>query len=452
MKKRILLTGFCITALALVLFSVVSAAVYYQASLSFAEEGLRAYMGAFDETRTAEELTRDYARELSSRLCGARVTFLTAEGDFIADSVDETNVSRTDRPEVQQALLDGEGVDVRASDTVGTNLVYYCKSFSAQGYLVRIAIPSSSLWGIYVTSMPTVAAFLIADLLVCLFLSVLFTQLTLRPVERLARDAAQNRIVTTGYKELKTLAEIMNRMNETAAARLEELDREKELVLKAQRSKDEFIANVTHEMNTPLTSVKGFAELLASGSLKEEQAKKAAATVLAQSERLSNLVAQMINYSEIDSDELPLYEVNASAVVKELLETLAPAISERSLVLLTNINDNVTLLSRRERIVEIVGNLIRNAIRYNKDGGSIAVLLTEKQLEVSDTGIGISEEDLPRIFDRFFTADKSHGGKNGGFGLGLSVVRKLCEKAGWNLTVKSKLGKGTTFTVAFAAE
>ena len=217
-------------------------------------------------------------------------------------------------------------------------------------------------------------------------------------------------------------------------------------------SKNDFIANVTHEMNTPLTSIRGFAELLASGALEGERAQKASATILAQSERLQNLVASIINYSEIDSEDLPLYEVDASRIARETLAALSPEIAERRLVLLSEIRDGVMLMSRHERVTEIFGNIIRNAIRYNREGGSISVLLTEEEFSVSDTGIGIAEENLDRIFDRFFTVDKSHNGKNGGFGLGLSVVKKLCKKQGWKLTVESKEGAGSTFRIAFAQE
>jgi len=107
------------------------------------------------------------------------------------------------------------------------------------------------------------------------------------------------------------------------------------------------------------------------------------------------------------------------------------------------------LMSRYERVTEIFGNIIRNAIRYNREGGSISVLLTREEFTVSDTGIGIAKEDLGRIFDRFFTVDKSHNGKNGGFGLGLSVVKKLCGKQNWQLTVESEPGKGSTFRIGF---
>ena len=142
-------------------------------------------------------------------------------------------------------------------------------------------------------------------------------------------------------------------------------------------------------------------------------------------------------------------EGNIARIARETLAALSPEIAERKIVLLSEICDGVMLMSRYERVTEIFGNIIRNAIRYNREGGSISVLLTREEFTVSDTGIGIAKEDLGRIFDRFFTVDKSHNGKNGGFGLGLSVVKKLCGKQNWQLTVESEPGKGSTFRIGF---
>ena len=450
MKKRIMWMGFAITAIALIVFSVISAEIYYDNDVSYSERYLRAYMAAFDDTRTVQELDAAYAKELSEALGGARVTFLTAEGDFIADSEDEDDGSRSMRPEVRDAIRDGEGMSTRVSQTLGETFMYYCRRFD--GYLVRIAERTQSMWSIYLDALPAVVIFLLADALVCMLLSYLSTGYILKPLEQLTRDAACKQRVTASVSELRPFAAIINRMNEDAEARVQEIADEREQVVRAQRSKDEFIANVTHEMNTPLTSIRGFAELLAAGGLDGERAQRAANTILTQSERLQSLVASIINYSEIDSEDLPVYEVDASRIARETLAALTPEFREKKVVLLSEIKDGVMLLSRQERVTEIFGNIIRNAIRYNREGGSVSVLLTQEEFAVSDTGIGISEENLERIFDRFFTVDKSHNGKNGGFGLGLSVVKKLCKKQGWKLTVESKEGAGSTFRIAFAQE
>ena len=435
MRKRILWTGVLISAIALLVFSLISAELYYKSSLRYTEDELRAYMERFDASLSKEGLTEEYARSLSEELFGARVTFLDENGAILADSVEGEEDTRADRPEVMEAMREGEGFDARASQTLREDYSYYCRQFQDGAYYVRIAIPTQSLVDVYLSSFPVVFTFLLLDLAVCLLATYLLTDTVLKPVEKLAMDAARRKRITASCPELETLAALMNRMNDDADRQMKQIADEKELVVKAQQSKNDFIANITHEMNTemntPLTSIKGFAELLAAGALSGETAQRAAQTILLQSERLTNLVASIINYNEIDSDDLPTYEVNASKIAGELLETLAPAIAERHLTLYTHIEPDVLLMSRQERVTEIFGNLIRNAIRYNRDGGSLTVALTKTQFSVQDTGIGIAEEDRERIFDRFFTVDKSHSGKNGGFGLGLSVVKKLCKKAGW---------------------
>lgn len=218
---------------------------------------------------------------------------------------------------------------------------------------------------------------------------------------------------------------------------------------RAERSKNDFIANVTHEMNTPLTSISGFAELIKNG-LPPEKCAKSADIIIEQSKRLAALIKSIINFSALDNDKLPDYEVNLSELLEQATDSFAPAIAEKNIIFSKDIAPDVKIMSRRERLTEVVNNLISNAIRYNRQNGSIFVMLTHEKLLVSDTGIGISEENLPRIFDRFYTVDTSHGGSGGGFGLGLAIVKKLCRRAGWRLNVESRLGEGTSFEIDFS--
>ena len=219
-------------------------------------------------------------------------------------------------------------------------------------------------------------------------------------------------------------------------------------------SKNDFIANVTHEMNTPLTSIRGFAELIGAGTMPPDKLKGAADTIIRQSDRLANLIRSIINFSAIDSDELPDYEVDLSELLREIVASFEPKIAEKKISLTFEAEEGVKVLSRRERLLEIINNLVSNGIRYNKEGGALKILLSGgdcPKLVVADTGIGIAEEDKSRIFDRFYTVDKSHNGAGGGFGLGLAIVKKLCRRAGWQLSVESELGKGTAFTILFSA-
>lgn len=446
MKWRIWLLSLGIMLLSVLLFGFVSTQVYYNSSIDDSKEYLRVYMNEYDESFSLDERG---ATEFSEKLNGARVTFMRLDGSVIADSMADYDMeNHSDRSEIKDAILNGEGFSVRGSSTLGKNMVYYCKNFNGN-LLVRIAIFTDSDWSIFASILPMFAIFAGVMLLLCVVLAFVATHFIISPVKKLAREAVNNDNVSSDYTELQPVAEILNERSRNIKRQMDELQAEKELVEKARESKDEFISNVTHEMNTPLTSIHGYAELLQAGGMNEGQKKTAYKTILAQSERLSNLIACIINYSEIDSDDLPPYEVDFSTLARETLCALKPEADKRSISIVENIDYNVVIMSRHERLSEIFGNLARNAIKYNKDGGSITVTLNRQYLSVEDTGIGIAEENMGKVFSRFFTVDKSHSGKNGGFGLGLAVAKKICQKSGWKISVESTLGEGSKFTVEF---
>lgn len=450
MRLRILLTTLVITVLGLVFFSLVSTNLTYRSLLENSRNFLSKEINAFEAGDYSDDAAG--AAAFSAALGGLRVTFMNREGTITGDSRGDalTGQSRADREEVRVALINGEGASARDSVTMNTSMLYYCKAFGDR--LVRIGAETSSEGAVILNSLPTLGWFIALDVIFCLIFAYFATAYTLKPVEELAGKSDFKGTLSTKYGELKPIAEILNRKNAEIRAQLDVIKREQAKVNSAQESKNEFIANITHEMNTPLTSIKGFAELLESGALDEEGQKKALSVIKTQSDRLTGLIACIINFNELDSDELPAYECNVSAIVREIADSLQPSFAERNITFTLEADESVTVMSRHERLTEIFGNLIRNATKYNRDGGSIDVRIkggTLPYAEVSDTGIGISEENLGKIFSRFFTVDKSHSGKNGGFGLGLAVVKKLCTRAGWKLTVRSELGKGTCFRIDF---
>lgn len=554
MLKRILLITLIVTVSGVVFFSLLSANVYYNSSLDFAKNQLTRYMEEFEEDEPFDEAG---AAALSEKLFGARVTYILFDGTVVADSDGTASdyPNHLGRQEVSAALGSGAGFAVRSSASVNADMIYYCVRVNARlvsgdgtvyddGALVRISMPTDSLWSIFVDSLPTLLWFLILVVLFSLFFTWLSTSYILKPVEKLTREMSLSggRHVSTKYRELQPIVKLMNGMSDEIKDKVKKLNADSELeilildsmengmvifrdpkdvilinrtaaklleyeenepvrlfvedaevsaalagnetasvshkfgereymlrftkveetrvllmtdvteAVSAARSKNEFIANVTHEMNTPLTSIKGFAELIGSGNLDNERVSEAAATILRQSERLSNLIRSIINFSAIDNDELPPYDVDLTALVKETAAPFGPRIAERNISFTLEAEEGVIILSRRERMIEILNNLISNGIRYNKDGGDLKITLTGgkiPELCVSDTGVGISEENLPHIFSRFYTVDKSHNGTGGGFGLGLAIVRKLCTRAGWKLSVESRLGEGTTFKIRF---
>lgn len=446
MKLRIWLLSLGITFACLFVFSFAATQVYYKSSIDDSKEYLRVYMNAYDGSFSLDE---QGAKAFSEKLNGARVTFMNAQGNVLGDSMASDDLeNHSDRSEIKDAIFNGEGFAMRGSSTLGKNMVYYCKNFDGN-VLVRIAIFTDTDWSLFAKSLPILLYFFILVLVLCAVIAFVSTHFILTPVKKLAAEAAANPDVTSKYAELQPIADILNERNRNIQRQMDEIQAEKELVEKARVSKDEFISNVTHEMNTPLTSIHGYAELLRAGGMTESQKDTAYKTILAQSERLTNLIACIINYSELDSDELPPYPVDFSALARETISALKPEADKRKIEIIEKIDDNVTVMSRHERLSEIFGNLVRNAIKYNKEGGSVTVTLNYRGLTVEDTGIGIAEENMSKVFSRFFTVDKSHGGKNGGFGLGLAVVKKICQKSGWKISVESKLGEGSKFTVEF---
>lgn len=450
MKWRIWLVSLCVTLVSVVLFGIYATQVYYNSSVDDGKNYLKVYMNEFDATEFSFDEAG--AKAYSDKLNGARVTFMDAQGSVIADSATGTpDLDHSTRPEIIEAISNGkngEGFAVRSSSTLGQNMIYYCKNFNGE-FLVRVAIFTDTGWLIFVKTLPTLISFLAIMIGLCVVVAVVTTNIIVAPMKKLASDAVDNDSVTTSYPELEPIADMLNERSRNIKVQMTEIKAEKELVEKATVSKDEFISNVTHEMNTPLTSIHGYAELLDAGGMTDEQKATAYKTILAQSERLTNLIACIINYSEIDSDDLPAYDVDFSALARETLCALKPEADKRNVSIVENIDDGVIIPSRHERLSELFGNLVRNAIKYNKDGGKVIVTLNRNNLIVEDTGIGIADENKDKVFSRFFTVDKSHGGKNGGFGLGLAVVKKICRKSGWKLSLDSTLGEGSKFTVTF---
>ncbi|MBQ7879551.1 MAG: hypothetical protein IJ317_02765 [Clostridia bacterium] len=456
MRKKILIISQCLMFAVLVIYALFSTQVFYDRVIEERFYALRIGSGFFDE----ENYTLDDAGATAlSNCCGGfRVTFIATDGTVLGDSRQGDKKNQRYQDEVRKALeLESGEASVKRTDGKGRQeSLFYCKTVIVDGEtaLLRLCETAPSIWTAFGELLPTIAWVLALDFCVCFLFTYLQTEFMLKPVRKIAKDAALNLKVTSEYEELKPIVDILNRRNREVSEKISELSAEKELVEKAQRSKDDFIANITHEMNTPLTSIRGYAELIASGALTEEQTKEAAVVLLGQSDRLTKLIACIINYNELDDDDLPAYDVDVSELVKETLDALSPDILKKKIRLVSKIESGVTVKSRIERVNEVAGNLIRNAIRYNKSEGELVVTLCRKEnggarFSVKDTGIGIAEENLERVFDRFFTVDKSHNGERGGFGLGLAVVKKICRNSGWTINVESTFGEGATFSVDF---
>ena len=221
----------------------------------------------------------------------------------------------------------------------------------------------------------------------------------------------------------------------------------------AQIRKD-FVANVSHELKTPLTAIRGYAETLEDGALaKPELALRFVRSILEQCERLSNLLRDLLTLSRLESHPAPAREaVDLAKSARRALEILAPQARAREVGIALSTEDGLpVVLGDGGELERLLLNLIENAVKYNRPGGEVEVRLSaegsEVLLEVQDTGIGIPADALDRIFERFYRVDKGRSRNQGGTGLGLSIVKHAARSHGGRVEVDSRLGKGSVFRV-----
>jgi two-component system phosphate regulon sensor histidine kinase PhoR len=226
------------------------------------------------------------------------------------------------------------------------------------------------------------------------------------------------------------------------------------------KQREEFFANASHELKTPLTAIKGFNELTGLNN-KDDGIQKYIGGITRETDRMLSLISDMLKLSELEQrDAAPngvcgrKTEVWLKAVAGEVRETLSTAINEKSITF--EITGNGMVEAEPEHIYELVKNLAENAVRYNDQGGSVTIKIDTKPkaalLTISDTGIGISSGEQSRIFERFYRVEKSRSIRSGGTGLGLSIVKHICALYGWKLSLKSRPGVGTEVMVVFGVK
>lgn len=217
----------------------------------------------------------------------------------------------------------------------------------------------------------------------------------------------------------------------------------------SQRNRQEFTANVSHELKTPLQSILNSAQLLQSGLVKPEDNGKFTGYICSEAERLLNLINDVIRLSQLDENgEFPKESVDLYAVCSQVLQSLLPAADQRNITV-ELLGENTVITGVRQLAYELVYNLCDNAIHYNKDGGKITVTVGKDSVTVKDTGIGIPKEHQSRIFERFYRVDKSHSRETGGTGLGLSIAKHAAQRIGAGIKLNSVEREGTTVEVTF---
>lgn len=213
------------------------------------------------------------------------------------------------------------------------------------------------------------------------------------------------------------------------------------------KMRSDFISNVSHEIQSPLTSISGFAELLKT-SLSEEERRRYAEIIETESKRLSGLSDNLMKLSSLDNKTITRHDFRLDKQLQNVILALEPHWVAKNLSLETDLQK--TMVNGDEDLLsQVWTNLLHNAIKFTPQDGIVYVSLKYGAVKIADTGCGIPQEELPRIFERFYKVDKARDRSLGGNGLGLSIVKKILDLHGWSINVESELGKSVIFTITF---
>ena len=438
MKRKINARFVLLTVMSVVLTLILATMAYYELFKKEVLADLRSYTYVLQHAHMFDNITEVQEYTLSDT--DVRITLVDPDGsvqyDSQADAADMDN--HENRPEIAEALKKGYGEAIRHSDTIDRSLFYYALRLD-NGSVLRVGKESGSIWSVFASIFPWIVGIGFLLIEIGLILSHYLTLQLLEPIERMANDMDHLDSMTV-YKEMIPFTTKIRKQHED--------------IIKNAKMRQDFTANVSHELKTPLTSISGYSELIENGMATDADVVRFATEIHKNSMRLLTLINDIIRLSELDVSEQTLMtqEVDLYEIAKTCVNMLQIN-GEKHDVSINLYGTSCIINANREMMEELVYNLCDNAIRYNNAGGSVSVWVTREKehvvLAVNDTGIGIPKEDQERIFERFYRVDKSRSKSTGGTGLGLAIVKHIVEQHGAKLEVESKLGEGTQIRVIF---
>lgn len=377
----------------------------------------------------------------SAGFSDTRVTLISSDGTVVADSEEDYRQleNHSNRDEFLGAEKDGEAFSKRQSETLGENYYYYAKLLD-DGSVLRVSTQAKTVWSILGEIGPVMAVIVAVMILFAVAISVGTTKKIIKPVQKLAQHLDNPEEVKV-YKELQPFVNALANQKQ----KQKELDKQKK----------QFTANFSHELKTPLTSIAGYAELIETGIAREDDIKPFANIIRKQALRLVSLSEDIIQLSQLDESDaqsIAFSSVDLYETAKKCVQALS--INARLKNVEIHLHGESTFIKANASLLEeLVYNLCDNAIRYNKENGSVDVTVNKDEgktvLTVKDTGIGIEEKYRQRIFERFFRVDKSRSKATGGTGLGLAIVKHIAEIHSADIKVDSVLGVYTSICVTF---
>lgn len=438
MKKKINIQFLLIAILAIGFTVAITSMVFYELFKKEVMDSLKTYAHVIIDSASYKNMENDKELTLRDEL---RITLIRSDGtvefDTNADIGGMDNHST--RPEVEQAFKKGEGKAVRESKTMDKSTFYYAVQID-NGSVLRVAKEASSIYNIYRSSFPIIAVIAAVLLVFCIILSHFLTKSLMRPIEMMADNMDRCSDIST-YKELKPFLNTIQKQHED--------------IVKNAHMRQDFTANVSHELKTPLTSISGYSELIENGMADSDDVVRFAGEIHKSSNRLLSLINDIIRLSELDtSDRDVQYEnVNLRITAQDCVEMLKLNAQKRKVSIKWEGEDAI-VCANKQMMEELIYNLCDNAIRYNNENGTVTVSTymddNKSVVSVKDTGIGIPKEYQERIFERFYRVDKSRSKSTGGTGLGLAIVKHIvAQHKGAKIYVESEAGIGTEIKVVF---
>ncbi len=381
---------------------------------------------------------------------GGRYLVLDDNSVVVGDSFSTLNGRRVNIAEVNSLLYQNKDTDYGFHITDNENFysAYLTIALYENNETIGAMLLSASVQDVYeqtkrLTS--TIVFLSAATALVVIFVSIITSRYITRPVlvltqaaRNMANGNLNERVEIKGKSEIATLGNAFNIMGE----RLKNMD--------AERA--DFVSNASHELRTPLSSIKILTEsLLYQENVPENLYKEFLTDINFEIDRLNNIITDLLDITKLEdvSSVLKLAVVNIGRLTKEVIESLEPLYTGKNIHVKFNEEEKITCVCDELKIRQALSNLIDNAIKYTDNGGKISVNLYKNDEEVifsvSDTGIGIPESELKKIFDRFYRVDKARSRETGGTGLGLYISKKIVVMHGGYLNVKSEQNVGTTF-------
>lgn len=441
MKIRINIRLVGIAILAIIATVIGITIIYYNLFEGQVRSDLSVSAKLLKDTQYFESVDIDVDQiDLSTDLDELRVTWIDKDGTVLYDNDASAELLQNhfDRPEIQAAFEQGEGEAVRRSDTMNEDTFYYALRLD-NGTVLRVATNAQSIWAVFISAIPIILLIILLIISTCIAISHLLTKQLLKPIEMMAENL-ENADYESPYRELDPLAEML---------RTQHTD-----ILSAAKARQDFTANVSHELKTPLTAISGYAELLEGGMVGTEKQNHFYQEIRKNADRLLALINDILRLSDLDrkDSELHFTEVDLYETVSECMEVLSVNAKQRNVTIELEGKTSI-VCGNKDMLKELVENLGQNAIRYNNSGGKVKISVGkidgQTALTVKDNGIGIPASEQQRIFERFYRVDKSRSKATGGTGLGLAIVKHIVEIHDAKIEVDSAPGVGTTISVLF---